>query len=47
VTPERDRWKYLATLEEFLADHNAVVMFVVMVVFGAKRVGDGPGGGTR
>ena len=34
----------LATIKEFMADHNAVIMMVVLLVLGAKVLGEGLGG---
>lgn len=31
----------LASMKQFMSDHNAVIMMVVLLVFGAKLVGDG------
>ncbi|MGZ4736541.1 MAG: GAP family protein [Acidimicrobiia bacterium] len=31
----------LASIKEFMADHNSVIMMVVFVVFGAKLIGNG------
>lgn len=31
----------LATIKEFMSEHNAVIMMVVLLVFGAKLIGDG------
>lgn len=33
----------LASIKEFMADHNAVIMMVVLLVFGAKLLGQGLG----
>ena len=34
----------LASVKEFMTDHNAVIMMVVLLVLGAKLIGDGLGG---
>jgi threonine/homoserine/homoserine lactone efflux protein len=34
----------LGTIKEFMSDHNAVIMFVVLLVLGAKLLGDGIAG---
>jgi threonine/homoserine/homoserine lactone efflux protein len=34
----------LASIKQFMADHNAVIMFVVLLLLGAKLLGDGLGG---
>jgi threonine/homoserine/homoserine lactone efflux protein len=34
----------LAAIKEFMTDHNAVIMFVVLLVLGAKLLGDGIAG---
>lgn len=34
----------LATMEHFMARHNAVIMMVILLVLGAKLIGDGIGG---
>lgn len=34
----------LASLKEFMSDHNAVIMVVILVILGAKILGDGFGG---
>lgn len=34
----------LAAIKDFMSDHNAVIMFVVLLVLGAKLVGDGIAG---
>ncbi|MGN6696123.1 MAG: GAP family protein [Aquihabitans sp.] len=34
----------LATLKEFMAEHNAVIMMVILVILGAKILGQGFGG---
>ena len=34
----------LGTVKEFLSDHNAVIMMVVLLVLGAKLLGEGLGG---
>jgi threonine/homoserine/homoserine lactone efflux protein len=39
--------KPLATMEEFMADHGNVIMMVLLVVIGAKLVGDGLAGVTN
>lgn len=39
--------KPLATIEEFMADHSNVIMMVVLVIIGAKLVGDGLAGVTH
>jgi len=31
----------LATLKEFMSDHNAVIMMIVLLLLGAKFLGDG------
>jgi threonine/homoserine/homoserine lactone efflux protein len=36
----------LDAIKQFMADHNAVIMFVVLLVLGAKLLGDGIGGVT-
>ncbi len=36
--------KPLDTIKQFMSEHNAVIMFVVLVVLGAKLLGDGIGG---
>jgi threonine/homoserine/homoserine lactone efflux protein len=37
----------LASLKQFMSDHNAVIMMVVLLILGAKLVGDGMGGLAR
>lgn len=34
----------LGSVKEFMSDHNAVIMFVLLLVLGAKVLGDGIGG---
>jgi threonine/homoserine/homoserine lactone efflux protein len=34
----------LGAIKEFMSDHNAVIMFVVLLVLGAKLIGDAIGG---
>jgi len=34
----------LETVKEFMADHNAVIMFVILLVLGAKLIGNGIAG---
>ncbi|HWJ98031.1 MAG TPA: GAP family protein [Acidimicrobiales bacterium] len=34
----------LASVKEFMADHNAVIMMVILVILGAKILGEGFGG---
>ncbi len=34
----------LAAIKDFMSDHNAVIMFVVLLVLGAKLLGDGIAG---
>ena len=34
----------LGTIKEFMSDHNAVIMFVLLLVLGAKLLGDGIAG---
>ena len=36
--------RQLASIKEFMSDHNAVIMFVVLLVLGAKLVGNGIAG---
>lgn len=36
--------KPLEAIKEFMSEHNAVIMFVVLLVLGAKLLGDGLGG---
>jgi len=36
--------KPLGALKEFMSEHNAVIMFVLFLVLGAKLIGDGIGG---
>jgi len=43
VAPERSK-SALASLREFMTDHSAVIMMVVLLVLGAKLIGDGLGG---
>jgi threonine/homoserine/homoserine lactone efflux protein len=38
--------KPLDAIKEFMSEHNAVIMFVVLLVLGAKLLGDGLGGLT-
>ena len=37
----------LATIKEFMSDHNAVIMMVVLLVLGAKILGQGFAGVTN
>ena len=37
----------LASIKEFMSDHNAVIMMVVLLVLGAKLLGEGFGGVTN
>jgi threonine/homoserine/homoserine lactone efflux protein len=39
--------KPLATMEQFMADHSNVIMMVLLVIIGAKLVGDGLAGVTH
>jgi threonine/homoserine/homoserine lactone efflux protein len=39
--------KPLATMKEFMAEHNNVIMMVVLVILGAKLIGDGLAGVTH
>lgn len=39
--------KPLDAIKEFMSDHNAVIMFVVLLVLGAKLIGDGLSGLTN
>ena len=39
--------KPLAAMEDFMADHSHVIMMVLLVVIGAKLVGDGLAGVTH
>ena len=34
----------LATVKQFMSDHNAVIMMVILLILGAKLIGDGLGG---
>ena len=34
----------LASIEQFMSDHNAVIMMVVLLVLGAKLIGNGVAG---
>ncbi len=43
VTPSRAAAP-LGVVKDFMADHNAVIMMVILVVLGAKLIGDGLGG---
>ncbi|MCU1370613.1 MAG: hypothetical protein JWO77_1807 [Ilumatobacteraceae bacterium] len=43
VAEERARAP-LASLKEFMSEHNAVIMVVILVILGAKILGDGFGG---
>ena len=38
--------KPLAVMEDFMADHGNVIMMVLLVIIGAKLVGDGLAGVT-
>jgi threonine/homoserine/homoserine lactone efflux protein len=38
--------KPLNAVKEFMSEHNAVIMFVLLLVLGAKLIGDGLGGVT-
>ena len=33
--------KPLTSMREFMAQHNAVIMMVILLVLGAKRIGEG------
>jgi threonine/homoserine/homoserine lactone efflux protein len=46
VIAPRSAAKPLDAIKQFMADHNAVIMFVLFVVLGAKILGDGLGGIT-
>ena len=35
--------KPLASIKEFMSDHNAVIMMIVLLVLGAKLLGQGMG----
>lgn len=37
----------LASVKDFMAAHNAVIMMVILLVIGAKVLGDGLGGLAR
>jgi len=37
----------LAAVKQFMSDHNAVIMMVVLLILGAKLIGDGLGGFGR
>ena len=43
VAPESAA-KPLESIKQFMAEHNAVIMCVILVVLGAKLLGDGIGG---
>jgi threonine/homoserine/homoserine lactone efflux protein len=43
VAPHRAE-RPLAVMKEFMAQHNAVIMMIVLLVIGAKLLGDGIGG---
>ena len=36
----------LASVKEFMVDHNAVIMMVVLLILGAKLIGEGLSGAT-
>jgi threonine/homoserine/homoserine lactone efflux protein len=36
--------RHLASIKQFMSDHNAVIMMVVLLVLGAKLIGDGTAG---
>jgi threonine/homoserine/homoserine lactone efflux protein len=44
VIAPRAAAKPLDALKQYMSDHNAVIMFVVLLVLGAKLLGDGIGG---
>jgi threonine/homoserine/homoserine lactone efflux protein len=46
VAPTRST-VWLASLKQFMTDHNAVIMMVILLVLGAKILGDGLGGLSR
>jgi threonine/homoserine/homoserine lactone efflux protein len=37
----------LTSIKEFMSDHNAVIMMVILLILGAKLVGDGLAGVTN
>ena len=39
--------KPLGAIKEFMSDHNAVIMMVILLMLGAKLIGDGLAGVTR
>jgi threonine/homoserine/homoserine lactone efflux protein len=43
IAPERAA-KPLESIKQFMSEHNAVIMCVVLLVLGAKLLGDGLGG---
>ena len=46
VAPTRSA-AWLASLKQFMSDHNAVIMMVILLLLGAKMLGDGLGGLAR
>jgi threonine/homoserine/homoserine lactone efflux protein len=47
LVASKDDAKLLGTIKEFMTDHSAVIMMVILLILGAKLIGDGLSGVTR